>query len=57
MPSDYSTSNRKINRLDIKINNTSKSKEFEDVHLVIAIDSNVIKVINREGSRMERNEI
>ncbi|MDQ6722767.1 MAG: transposase, partial [Thermoproteota archaeon] len=38
---DYTTINRRINRLDIKINNTtdSKNKQFEDEYIVIAIDS------------------
>ncbi len=46
---DYTTINRRINRLDIKINNTtdSKNKQFEDEYIVIAIDSTGIKVTNR----------
>ena len=43
---DYTTINRRINRLDIKIND-NKNKEFEDEYIVIAIDSTGIKVINR----------
>ncbi len=43
---DYSTISRRINRLNIKIND-SKSKEFEDEYIVIAIDSTGIKVTNR----------
>src|SRR6476646_6973779 len=43
---DYSTINRKINRLDIKIKNTD-SKEFEDEYIVIALDSTGINVTNR----------
>jgi DDE family transposase len=44
----YTTINRRINRLDIKIKDTdSKNKEFEDQYIVIAIDSTGIKVTNR----------
>ena len=43
---DYTTINRRINRLDIKIKE-DKSKEFEDDYIVIAIDSTGIKVTNR----------
>jgi hypothetical protein len=44
----YTTINRRINRLDIKIKDTdSKNKEFEDEYIVIAIDSTGIKVTNR----------
>lgn len=42
---DYTTISRRINRLDIKIQD--KSKEFEDDYIVIAIDSTGIKVTNR----------
>ena len=41
----YTTINRRINRLDIKIQD--KSKEFENDYIVIAIDSTGIKVTNR----------
>ena len=34
----YTTINRRINRLDIKIKDTD-SKEFEDEYIIIAIDS------------------
>jgi hypothetical protein len=46
---DFTTINRRINRLDIKIKDTpdSKNKEFEDEYIVIAIDSTGIKVTNR----------
>jgi hypothetical protein len=45
---DYTTINRRINRLDIKIKDTdSKNKEFKDEYIVIAIDSTGIKVTNR----------
>ena len=44
---DYTTINRRINRLDIKIKDNNKSKEFEDDYIVIAIDSTGIKVTNR----------
>ena len=43
---NYTTINRRINRLDIKINNTTYNKEFKDL-IVIAIDSTGIKVTNR----------
>ena len=43
---DYTTINRRINRLDIKIKDTD-SKEFEDEYIIIAIDSTGIKVTNR----------
>ena len=43
---DYTTINRRINRLDIKIKD-NKSKEFENDYIVIAIDSTGIKVTNR----------
>ncbi len=43
---DYSTISRRINRLNIKMEN-NKSKEFEDEYIVIAIDSTGIKVTNR----------
>ncbi len=44
---DYTTINRRINRLDIKIKEDDKSKEFEDEYITIAIDSTGIKVTNR----------
>jgi hypothetical protein len=44
---DYTTISRRINRLDIKIEDNNKSKEFEDDYIVIAIDSTGIKVTNR----------
>jgi hypothetical protein len=43
---DYTTISRRINKLDIKIQN-SKSKYFEDNYIVIAIYSTDIKVTNR----------
>ena len=44
----YTTINKRINRLNIKIKDTdSKNKEFEDQYIVIAIDSTGIKVTNR----------
>src|SRR3954466_4484708 len=36
---DYTTINRRINRLNIKINDNKSSKEFEDEYIIIAIDS------------------
>jgi IS5 family transposase len=45
---DYTTINRRINRLDIKIKDTdSKNKQFKDEYIVITIDSTGIKVTNR----------
>jgi uncharacterized protein YukJ len=45
---NYSTINRRINRLDIKIKgDNNKNKEFEDEYIVISIDSTGIKVTNR----------
>jgi hypothetical protein len=45
---DYTTINRRINRLDIKIKDVNnKDKDFEDEYIVIAIDSTGIKVTNR----------
>ncbi len=44
---DYTTISRRINRLDIKIENDDKNKEFKDEYIVIAIDSTGIKVTNR----------
>ncbi len=35
---DYPTINRRINKLDIKIKEDDKSKEFEDEYITIAID-------------------
>ncbi len=44
----YTTINRRINRLDIKIKDiNSKNKDFEDEYIIIAIDSTGIKVTNR----------
>jgi hypothetical protein len=45
---DYTTISRRINRLDIQINDTnSKNKEFKDEYIIIAIDSTGIKVTNK----------
>jgi len=44
---NYTTINRRINRLDIKIKDTMDNKEFEDEYIVVAIDSTGIKVTNR----------
>jgi hypothetical protein len=45
---DYTTINRRrINRLDVKIKEDDKSKEFKDEYITIAIDSTGIKVTNR----------
>lgn len=44
----YTTINRRINKLDIKIKDTdNKNKDFEDEYIVIAADSTGIKVTNR----------
>ena len=43
---DFTTINRRINRLDIKIDD-NKSKKFKDEYIVIAIDSTGIKVTDR----------
>ncbi|MBA3284867.1 MAG: transposase [Nitrosopumilus sp.] len=43
----YSTISRRINKLQIKINDNNKSKEIEDGYIIIAIDSTGIKVTNR----------
>ena len=44
----YTTINRRINRLNIKIKDTdSKNKEFKDEYIVITINSTGIKVTNR----------
>ena len=44
---DYTTINRRINRLNIKIKEDNKDKEFEYEYIVIAIDKPGIKVTNR----------
>jgi hypothetical protein len=45
---DYTTINRRINRLDVKIKDVNnKDKDFEDEYIVIAIDRTGIKVTNR----------
>jgi hypothetical protein len=44
---DFTTISRRINKLDIKIKEDNKNKEFEDEYIVIAADSTGIKVTNR----------
>jgi hypothetical protein len=44
---DYITINRRINKLDIKVETDNKSKKFEDEYITIAIDSTDIKATNR----------
>src|SRR4051812_27369515 len=45
---DYTTINRRINRLDIKIKDIdNKNKQIKDEYIVVAIDSTGIKVTNR----------
>jgi hypothetical protein len=45
---DFTTINRRINRLDIKIKeDDNKNKKFKDEYIVISIDSTGIKVTNR----------
>ncbi|MER5176175.1 MAG: IS5 family transposase, partial [Candidatus Nitrosocosmicus sp.] len=52
---DYSTINRRINRLDIPIKYADgKNTEFEDIYIVIAIDSTGIKVTNRRQWMREK---
>jgi hypothetical protein len=46
LSTDYSTISRRINRLDIKINE-NKSGKFEDDYIVVAIYSTGIKVTDR----------
>jgi len=53
---DFTTINRRINRLDIKIKDTADNKEFEDEYIVIAIDSTGIKVTNR-GQWMDERQV
>ena len=52
---DYTTISRRINKLDIKIKDDNKSKEFENDYIIIAIDSIGIKVTNR-GQWMRRDK-
>ncbi len=54
---DYTTISRRINRLDIKIENDDKSTDFKDEYIVIAIDSTGIKVTNRGQWMKETNGI
>ena len=45
---DFTTINRRINRLDIKIKeDDNKNKKFKDEYIVISIDSTGIKITNR----------
>ena len=44
---DFTTINRRINRLDIRIKDITDSKKFKDEYIVIAIDSTGIKITNR----------
>ena len=45
---DYTTINRRINRLNIKIKDVdNKDKDFKDEYIIIAVDSTGIKVTNR----------
>ena len=44
---DFTTINRRINRLDIKIKDVDNDMKFKDEYIVIAIDSTGIKVTNR----------
>ena len=53
---DYTTINRRINRLNIKINDNKSSKEFEDEYIIIAIDSTGIKVTNNRGHQWMREK-
>ncbi len=49
---NYSTINRRINRLNIKIKDTDNN-EFKDDYIIIAIDSNGIKVIKRSMNEIK----
>ena len=44
---DYTTINRRINRLDVKIKDAIDDNKSKDEYIVIAIDSTGIKVTNR----------
>src|SRR3954467_8919357 len=44
---DYSTINRRINKLNIKIKEDDKNMKFEEEYIVVAIDSTGIKVTSR----------
>ena len=44
---DFTTINRRINRLDIKIKDVDDDVKFKDEYIVIAIDSTGIKITNR----------
>ncbi len=48
IPGFYNNKHRRINRLDIKTKeDDNKNKQFKDEYIVIAIDSNGIKITNR----------
>jgi hypothetical protein len=47
IPDYYSNINRRINRLDIKIDDDANKSSLHDDHFVIAIDCTGIKVSNR----------
>jgi hypothetical protein len=53
----FTTINRRINRLDIKIKDVDDSMEFKDEYIVIAIYSTEIKVTNRGLDGYEKNGI
>jgi hypothetical protein len=53
----FTTINRRINRLDIKIKDIDDSMKFKDEYIVIAIDSTGIKVTNRGLNGYEKNGI
>ena len=54
---DYTTINRRINRLDIKIKDDFSNKEPKNNYITITIDSTGIKVTNTEVSGLETNGI
>ncbi len=55
---DYSTINRRINKLNIKIKDIdSKNKGFKDDYITIAIDSTGIKVTNRGQWMQEKGNL
>src|SRR3954468_20296973 len=44
---DYTTINRRINRLNIKVEDATTKESIKDDNIIIAIDSTGIKVTNR----------
>ena len=46
----YTTINRRINRLNIKVEDTVTEESSKDDYIIIAIDSTGIKITNTEDS-------